>query len=310
LLTRSRALALVGAAAAAPAVVRAQSTIAVRIGSVAADAYGEPFYGFEEDFFKRAGFDAQIIPFAGSGAAAAACAGGAVDVALTDIVLIANAVNRGLPFTAIAGSALYGPGSATTALCALKSSPYQKAKDFEGQAIAVITLVSLGSTAVKAWLTQNGADLSKVKFVEMPFTEMGPALQRGTVQAAYLAEPSLSQIPPEIGVIADPDAAIAKAFLINVWFTTHDWLAKNPDGGKRFVQAIYDTARWANRNRDKTASILAKYSKLPLERVQHMRRTEYAMSLTTTLLQPVLDVGYEYKAIQRRVDVATLMTRV
>jgi NitT/TauT family transport system substrate-binding protein len=309
-ITRARALALLGAAVAAPAAVSAQQTIPVKIGSVATDTYAEPFYGADMDFFKRAGFDAQVIPFASSGAAAAAAAGGALDIALTDIAVIANAVNRGVPFTAIAGSGLYGPGSITTALCALKSSPYRKAKDFEGQAIAVVTLVSVSSTAVKAWLTKNGADLSKVKFIEMPFPEMGTALVRGTVQGAFISEPSLSLVPPEVGTIADPYASIAKTFIVSVWFTTHDWLAKNPDGGKRLVQAIYDTARWSNRNRDKTAAILAKYSKLPIEAVQHMHRSEYATSLSPALLQPVLDAGYEYKAIQRQVDAATLMTRV
>jgi NitT/TauT family transport system substrate-binding protein len=309
-IARSRALALLGSAAVFPAAARAQSLTTVKIGSVAADSYAEPFYGADMDFFKRAGIDAQVQPFASSGAAAAACAGGAVDVALTDIAVIANAVGRGVPFTAFAGSGLYAPGSITTALCALKSSPYQQAKDFEGQTIAVVTLVSVSSVAVKAWLTKNGADLSKVRIVEMPFPEMGAALVRGTVQAAFVAEPSLSQLPPEVHVIADPYGAIAKAFLISVWFTSRDWLAKNETAAKGVVRAIYDTARWANHNRDKTAEILAKYSKLPLERVQHMRRAEFATSLTTPLLQPILDAGYEYKAIQHQVDAATLMTRV
>jgi NitT/TauT family transport system substrate-binding protein len=307
--TRSRALALLGLLA-VPGVARAQSPATVRIGSVAADSYAEPFYASDMDFFKRAGIDAQVQRFASSGAAAAACAGGAVDVALTDIAVIANAVNRGVPFTAIAGSGLYAPGSVTTALCALKSSPYQKAKDFEGQTIAVVTLVSVSSVAVKAWLTKNGADLNKVRIIEMPFPEMGAALQRGVVQAAFIAEPALSQVPLEVGVIADPYGAIAKAFLISVWFTTRDWLSKNPDAAKRLVGAVYESARWANRNRERTAAILAKYSKLPLERVQHMRRAEYATSLTTPLLQPVLDAGFEYKAIGREVDAATLMTRM
>ena len=58
MITRARALALLGAAAAAPAAVSAQQTIPVKIGSVATDTYAEPFYGADMDFFKRAGFDA------------------------------------------------------------------------------------------------------------------------------------------------------------------------------------------------------------------------------------------------------------
>jgi NitT/TauT family transport system substrate-binding protein len=308
--TRSRALGLLGACAAIPSALLAQTPATIRIGSVAADAYAEPFYGSDMGFFKNAGIDAAVTAFSSSGAAAAACAGGAIDVALTDISVIANAANRGVSFAAFAGGGLYGPRSSTTALCAPRNSPYRQAKDFEGQSIAVVTLVSVSSVAVKAWLEKNGADINKVKIVEMPFPEMGPALSRGAVQAAFIAEPSLSQIPPDVAVIADPYGAIAKTFFICTWYSTRDWLSKNSDLAKRLAGAVYETARWANRHRDLSAPILGKYSKLPLSAIRQMRRSEYGTSLTAALLQPVLDAGFAYKAIPRQVDAASLMVNV
>jgi NitT/TauT family transport system substrate-binding protein len=310
MLTRARALGLLGAGAAFPRCLGAQTLSTIRIGSVAADSYAEPFYALDAGFFKRAGIDAQVTAFAGSGAAAAACAGGTIDVALTDISVIANAVNRGVPFTAFAGGGLFGPNSATTALCTLRRSPFRAAKDFEGQAIAVVTLVSVSSVAVKAWLVKNGADVERVKIVEMPFPEMAPALVRGVVQGAFIAEPSLSQIPPEVQMIGQPYSAIARTFFISTWYTTHDWIAKNAALAKRLVGVVYDTARWANRNRDLSAPILVKYSKLTLSQVKGMRRAEYGTSLDPAMLQPVLDAGFEYKAIPRQVDAASLITRI
>jgi ABC-type nitrate/sulfonate/bicarbonate transport system substrate-binding protein len=46
---------------------------------------------------------------------------------------------------------------------------------------------------VQEWLRQNGADTSTIKIFEMPFSPMTPALTRGTLGAAFIAEPFLSE---------------------------------------------------------------------------------------------------------------------
>jgi NitT/TauT family transport system substrate-binding protein len=164
--------------------------------------------------------------------------------------------------------------------------------------VSVVSLVSLMSSAVKSWLTQNGADITKIHFVEMPFPQMPGALSRGVLQAATLSEPIMSDATStDAKFFAKPYDAIAKQFNISDWFTTRDWLAKNGDTAKKFVGAIYDAARWANTHHDESAAILAKYTKVDVERIKRMNRSAYATDLKRAMVQPVLDTAFQYKSL-------------
>ena len=311
---RARAVAALAAAViAGPLRASAQSTnraTHIRLGAVPVDSYAEPFYAQEMGFFERAGLDVAITPFNSSGPMAAAAAGGALDVGMTDVSVIANAVARGLPFVAIAGGGLYSSDEATTVLCVAKSAPYRTAKDLEGLAIAVSSLASLSSTGVRAWLVQNGADLERVRLVELPPPQMSAALGRGTIGAAFITEPSLTAALPDVRVLANAYDAIGKRLALNNWFTTKDWLEQNPDAAKRLVRCIYRTASWANKHRDESARILAKITRLDEQLVHRMRRNAYATSFDVTMMQPVLDAAYTYKTIDHRSNAADLMVKI
>ena len=164
--------------------------------------------------------------------------------------------------------------------------------------MSVVSLVSLMSSGVKSWLTQNGADINKIKFVEMPFPQMPGALSRGVLTAATLSEPIMSDATStDAKFFAKPYDAIAKQFNISDWFTTRDWLAKNGDVAKKFVGAIYEAAKWANAHHDESAAILAKYTKIDVERIKRMNRSAYATDLRASAVQPVLDTAFKFKAL-------------
>ncbi len=311
-ISRSRALSVMAASIALlPQPARAQSApVKVRIGSIPADTYAEGYYALDLGLFDKAGLSVEIVPFNNGAAMAAAAAGKSIDIGVGDATELANGVSRGLPFVLIAGGGLYSSASPTTTLCVARSSPIVRASELEGQTVAVISLVSLMSSAVKSWLTQNGADVAKIHFVELPFPQMPVALERGTVAAATLSEPIMSDaIGANARVFGKVYDAISKQFLISDWFTTRDWLAKNPDAGKRFVGAIYDTARWANAHHDESAVILAKYAKMDIARLKHINRAMYATNLRPSMVQPVLDTAFKFKALETATSAAAMIAR-
>jgi NitT/TauT family transport system substrate-binding protein len=310
--SRARLLAALGAALAAagvPALVRAQTGIPIRVGTVAADSYAEPYYAADIGAFTKAGLNADTTTFNNGAVLAAACAGGTIDVGCGDIVSITNAVGHGVPFVVIAGGGLSTTTALTTVLCVAKNSPLRSPKELEGAAIGVVSLVSLSSAAVKAWLDENGVDVTKVKIVEIPFPQMGGALERGAIAAALITEPALSAAGPDVRAFAKPYDAVAKQFISGYWFTTRDWLAANPEAAKQFVGAIYETARWANGHQGESLRILVKYTKLDSERARSMNRSIYATSLDPRLMQPVLNVAAKYKAIERPFTAAELIAK-
>lgn len=307
--SRSMALSLFAAGVASVAPLRAQTTLTpVKMATPGGDAFAEPFFGTDNGFFAKAGFDPQISILNNAGAVVAAVAGGSMDIGLGDIVGIADAIEHGIPLVVFAGGGLYLSSDPTTLLCVAKDSPLTSAHELNGKTVAVVTLVGLAAASTKAWLSNNGADITTIKVIEMPQPEMRAALGRGTIAAATISEPFLSNAKNDVRPFGKPYDAVANRFLISQWITTRAWLAKNAAGAKRFAAAIYETARWANANHDASLPILVKYLKVDPERMLGIRRAEFSTVLVPQLIQPVIDVAVKYKLIPEPLEATTVIT--
>lgn len=306
-LSRSRVLSLVAAASVLRATaVRAQA-MTIRLGSsTQGDSYFQAFYAAEAGFFQRAGLKVEVTNFTTAGAIATALAGGALDIAFVDPILVANAFIHGIPWAFFAGGGLYSSEAPTSLLCVAPSSPIRTGKDLEGKAVAVVALNSISTLGVMAWIESTGGDLAKIKLFQTVYSTMVATLNRGDVAAAFIAEPVLSQVKKDVQVLAKAYDAIGKSFLINGAFSSRAWLAQNAALARRFAQAISETTRWANTHHDDTALIVSKDSGVPLDVVRNMTRVRYA-DLDTRLLQPVLDAAMRYKAIEKPVTATDIV---
>ena len=310
--TRARALGLLAAAplVTMPRYVVAQSLTTLRVGGGTNDTFAEPHYGQEAGIFAKYGFNLDITDFANSQQQVAAAAGGALDLGMADMIQLAVPIEKGVPLAYFAGGCFYRHDAPQTLLVVGKNSTVHAPKDLEGQTVGVVALNSISWMSVSEWLKRGGADLSKIKIFEMPFSTMVPGLQRGTVAAAFLAEPFISGSKADIRILASTYDTIAQQFYIGAWFGPKDWTAKNPDQAKRFTAALYETARWCDAHRDETAVMLSKYSKIELERVKAMTRGSYATSIDPKMMQPVIDLAVKYNMLPKRVDAADLIMKV
>lgn len=308
-MNRARVLALAGSAIAAPGVVAAQST-PIRLGCYTTDAYAEPFYAQDLGLFTRAGLNVDVSILSNAALNTQLVASDAIDVCLADPIQVAHGLNAGVPMTFFCGGSLYTSQSPTTLLVVSTDSSIATARDFEGQTIAIIGLGSISALAVREWLRQGGANVDRVKLVELPFAAMPAAVQHGTVAGAFLAEPFLSGANGSVRVLAKAYDSIAKAFAIASFFAKRDWVTKNPDLAHKLAAVIYDAARWANTHQSESAEILAKYSKIDPARVHAMTRVTYATALTPAQLQPILDVALRYNQLEKRVDARDIISRV
>jgi NitT/TauT family transport system substrate-binding protein len=294
-----------------PSAGGSQTLPSLRVAATANDTFAEAYYALDMGFFKKEGLNVDLQTFANGAAVTTAVAGGAADVGISNPVGLAGAFSHGAPFVIIAGGGMYSTNAPTTVMCVAKDSPLKTAKDFEGKTIAVSGLKDLTQLGAVAWLAQHGADTTKMRFVEIPFAEMGPALQRGTIDAAVISEPSLTSAKDKglVRVFAKVFDAIAPEFLIGAWFTTTPFQQKNPDLVKKFQAAIYDAARWANKNHDASAAVLAKYSKIDADTARTMTRSTYAESLTVRAVQPPLDLAFKNNVLDKSVAAGDLLAR-
>lgn len=275
----------------------AQTRMDIHIAVSPVDTGAQPLYAQELGLFKKAGLDVTITSLFNSGATVSGVAAGTFDIAEATVLGLAVAHAKGLPFVIIAPAAIYST-KAPTSLCAVaKNSPIKTAKDLNGKTIGVSDLLGLGQVAAHAWLEKNGADTSSVKFVEIPFSSLAPALVAGRIDAGVLVDPNL-QVALNAGqarVLAKCYDAIAPEFLNAAFFTTSDYAKSHPDVIRRFVTVMAETARWANAHQPESAQILEKWTRIPA--TPGMVRAVYSDRLRAAQVQPVIDALVQAKEI-------------
>ncbi len=274
----------------------AQTPPVMRIATVPIDVGAQVYYAADMGFFAKSGLTVDIQSMSNSSAIAAGVASGALDAGFANIGSIAAAVKKNIPLTIIAPGGMYSDAAPTTELVVAKTSSIRTAHDLNGKIIAVNALKNITQFAPQAWLDKNGGDSTSVKFLEMPFPEMIPALTSGRVDAAVIAEPTLAQAKADTRILSNTFTAIAPEFLIGAWMAALPWANAHADTVKRFAQAIRQTAVWANnpKNRQRSAQILARYTKSDAAVIERQTRALYAERLTASIMQPQIDVAAKY----------------
>jgi NitT/TauT family transport system substrate-binding protein len=274
----------------------ASETIRVSVLGLPIDSAAEVFYAKDLGFFAKQGLDVDIQTGANGSAIAAAVSTDAMDIGYSDLVTLAKAYLKGIPFVAIAPAAIWTSTAPVAGLVVPSGSPIATAKDLAGKTIAVPGLGTLAEHSPRAWIDQNGGDASNAKFIEMPYAAMPAALTAGRIDAAYISEPFLAVVKGQVRVLGYSHDAIAKTFLQSAWFTTPQWANAHADALRRFAAAMRETAIWANNkaNQAKSAEILAAYTKIDPATVAAMERARFGESLTPALIQPAIDVTAKY----------------
>jgi len=303
--SRSAALSLIAGGVLATARPGAAQTTApvVKIGAQAIDAAGEAYYGTDTGIFSANGITPLVTTLTNGATIINAVLSGDIDVGEANPMAVAGAIANGIPLIMLAPAVLYSKRDANADLVVAKDAPFKQPKDLIGATFGVASLGDFNQISLFAWLDINGIPRASVKFVELPFSQVGVALQRGLVQASFISEP-LKSDAVRAGLIrdfGDTYLAVAPEIAVVVWFTTKSWLQKNPDTAKKLVSGIFATAKWANTHTAESAPILARVSKMDPAVVAGMKRLYFATSNERRFVEPILDVGAKYGGLPRAV---------
>jgi NitT/TauT family transport system substrate-binding protein len=308
---RLRLLAALLLLAVAPQSALAQPALTtIRAGVIGnTDATSLPIYGQGSGIFKKYGLTTEVSSFNGGGAIIAAIAGGSLDVGFSNLVSAASAVQRGIPVFVITPATIYdSKDRSDNLLVKAKGSKLRTGADLTGKTVAVTTLGGGLQLSAVTWIDKNGGDSKSVHFVELPNSEMAAALKQGRIEAAMLAEPVLSQVKNDVDVLGDAFGAVGGRYTQAVFVASKPWAAANPDVARRFVQAMVETARWANTHHADTAKILAPMMGVDPASMASAPRSVYGDVLSAPLLQPVLDAAYKYGQLKSPLDAKQLVT--
>ncbi len=301
-------------AATLPARSIAQTAPVLRIALIPSDIAAEGYYAKDMGFFKKAGYDVELIPITSGAAISAAVASGAADVGFSNVVSLSIAHEHGLPFTLLAPANLHLPTQVTAGILTVtRSSPIRTARDLNGKTVAINGLKNISEVAIRAWMDKNGGDPLSVKFTEMPLPAMPDAVRSGRVDAASIDaanEQELTKPDSDLRRLANVFDSVSPRFSPSVWFATSSWVAEHPAAAKTFVVVMAQTAAWANANHSASAEILAKYLSKPPQDIDAVTRAAYAVRLTPDLVQPSIDDAVKYGEIKAGFPAADLINPI
>lgn len=271
------------------------------------------FLAVDRAFFKDAGLEINLAAMVGGAAIAPALASGSINIGWSNVVSIYQGHLQGFDYRFIANGAINKRETNDVfGVQVAVDSPVKSAKDLEGKTAATNTLRNIIHVAGLHWIDKNGGDSSKVKWVELPFPQMAPALVNKQIDAFVAVEPFVtvpSKVNKQTRVLGYPLGGIAPRLLIAAYFCSEAWIEKNVDTVKAFIAALNRGIDAHNANLQEAKTTIAKYTGLKPEFLKEMALPAFERKILESDLQSMLDVAFRYKLIERKFPVREVISK-
>jgi NitT/TauT family transport system substrate-binding protein len=310
-MTRRSVLAGAGAALLAGERAAAQTApglVTLRVASTANDDATTLVYAQNAGLFKSVGIDVTFQKANSGSAVAAAIAGGAIDIGKSSIIPVINGHARGIPFTIVAPCSLYHNHDLDSGLVVANDGPHT-ARELTGKVISVAGLQDTTWLSARAWIDKNGGDSTAVRFIEVPGSSVLSALEEGRITAGTMSEPYVTQNVKsgKARLLAVTLEAIAPRWLIAVYMSTTDFVAKNRDLVVRFQKAMAQSAAYCNTHQAETVPMMAQFTGLDPAILSQVTRAYDPPNLDPRDIQPIINAAAKYKLIEKPFDARELI---
>lgn len=271
-----------------------------------------PLYlGVEKGFFADHGITLDLQPAQGFAANVASVSNGETDIGFGTTVPIVGAIANGVPIKLIAHSDVLGDGEGedNSGLFVPPGSDIKGLADLEGKTVAVNALSNVFDVALKAAMTEAGADPSTVKFLEVALPDMVAALDTKRVDAAAVGEPfvTLARNAGNTEILKPFTAGFDLGSPIASYFVSTQWAEKNKDALEDFVAALEESSKYAAAHPDEARAMMENYTEIPPEVLDQVLLGKYESAVDLDMLQHVVEVMVSTGTIPESVPADSLV---
>jgi NitT/TauT family transport system substrate-binding protein len=284
-----------------PTTVKVQETAGVPSAFVA--------FGMQKGFFAQQGLKVSLQSSQGGAATLPALVSNKIQVAGSNVVSLLVAASKKLPIEAIApGTSANAQGAKDFgALMVPKGSPVQSVADLQGKTVAVNTLHNIAEVVVKASLQKAGVDPDSVKLAEIDFPDMGPAIEKHQVDAAFLIEPFVTIARQGGARTIDYSYVTTEPNMqVGAYAVTKQFAQSNADTVRRYRTAVAATARYLQSHQDEFRTFLSKQAKTPPKLARSMVLPDFTTRLNDASLKRTAGLVQRYGLTDEPVDVGRL----
>ncbi len=258
----------------------------------------------QRKFFQAEGLTVKIQPVAQSILALPALKNGQVDVISGgNYVTFLQAYDKGtLKLRILADAAAQAPRF--MAALVAKNSPIKSPKDLEGKTIAVNIPNNIQSLTFNEVLKANDVDPSKVHYVQIPFPQMGAALQQHKVDVVHTGEPFGTAIQRKLGarMILDGGGAPVTDLPVSGYLSTQDFVTKYPKTAAAFQRAIEKAQQVASTDRRAVEQVLPMYAKIDAETASVVSLPGYPTSVNPMRLERLIGLMQQAGMLKHKIN--------
>ncbi len=265
------------------------------------------FIALQHGLFRAQGLDVTPQVLNSGEAATQELLSGKLQFAFSNYVTTILAVSQGAKLRIVADGAQTLPD--TNVIMIAKGSAIRNVADLRGKLIAVNALGNIGSLMVDSTLQTYGVPVNSVRFKVVAFPLMTAALQDHSVDAAWMAEPFITQSGEQIGAeqLADTANGSMTNFPIAGYAALTDYSRQHPSVVAAFQRAI-EQAQALAATRSVVEQALPTY--IPgmspqLDAAAHL--DSYPTSLNQARLQQVADAMLQARMLKQPFDTRQLL---
>ena len=303
------ALTALGLAGIAGPVAAQSASLALRVGTNAADDVTPLLWAKAGGLFGKAGLDVDIEKLTSGSAVTSAVIGGSLDVGRSSILPLISARSHGVAVMLVAPAELTVGEDPSGGLIVLKDSPINTGKDLNGQTLASPSLKDYFEISTRAWIDANGGDSTTTKFVELPIASDLAALLAGRIAAVGLPNPFLANAlaTGKVRVLGRPNTAIANRFLVTGYFALEGYIAQHRDALAKFARSLHDATVYTGAHPAETIAVVAPFWGVDPAILASMPRATEALTLDPKDVQPMIDVAARYGLIDKPFKAETMI---
>jgi NitT/TauT family transport system substrate-binding protein len=233
----------------------------VAIGYPPATDFLAAYVAKEKGIFEKHNIDATMVKIPVVNNIPSAVVSGSIQIGMTTIPTLLQAVDGGLNLQMVAGAARHTKEHPIISLMARSDIKYEKPSDLIGKTVGVPGINSVIDVMFRKWLLNNKIPLDKVKVVEGPLPQLPDMLKSKSVDYVAIVEPLRTRIvATHIGTLAAQYfAEVNPDVLVSGWLASSDWVKKNPEAVKNFRVSIDEGLDFIRKNPEEAKAIEKKY---------------------------------------------------
>jgi NitT/TauT family transport system substrate-binding protein len=265
------------------------------------------YVALQHGLFDAHGLDVTPVTLNSGAQATQELLSGQLQFTFSNYVSTILAAGKGAHLQVVADGAQALPN--TNDLMVARNSPIRDVAQLRGKTIAVNATGNIGTMMTDATLRASGVPVSSVRYEVVPFPDMAAALTAHKVDAAWMAEPFITESGEQSGAeeLADTASGPMANFPLAGYATLQPYARANPAVVTEFTAALVQ-AEAMSANRSVTEQAIATYiNGMTPGLVAAVQLDQYPAALNRARLQRVADTMLSSGLLSRRFDVSQLL---